>query len=182
MRSNERTRCLRPRKVRVLRRPQHLCCILSLLRICSHRVAPFFLIASFDTDDLEGSHSPISTRFRISSRCELPHRRNEVVPASKEYQSSAPALRSPFWGVFLPRENVIVMGSKVEPEQAEVLVPKRSKAAASGRTPHKQSLSIKLLMVSSPLEVVLIRSGRLENGWRALRRRLLEPGFWSPWG
>ena len=52
----------------LLRRPQHLCCILSLLRICSHRVAPFFLIASFDTDDLEGSHSPISTRFRISSR------------------------------------------------------------------------------------------------------------------
>ena len=51
----------------LLRRPQHLCCILSLLRICSHRVAPFFLIASFDTDDLEGSHSPISTRFRISS-------------------------------------------------------------------------------------------------------------------
>ena len=31
-------------------------------------MAPFFLIASFDTDDLEGSHSPISTRFRISSR------------------------------------------------------------------------------------------------------------------
>ena len=30
-------------------------------------MAPFFLIASFDTDDLEGSHSPISTRFRISS-------------------------------------------------------------------------------------------------------------------
>ena len=31
-------------------------------------MAPFFLIASFDTDDLEGSHSPISTRFRISSQ------------------------------------------------------------------------------------------------------------------
>ena len=47
----------------LLRRPQHLCCILSLLRICSHRVAPFFLIASFDTDDLEGSHS----RFQLDS-------------------------------------------------------------------------------------------------------------------
>ena len=52
----------------LLRRPQHPSCTLSLLRICFHRVAPFFLVASFTTDDLEGSHSPISTRFRISSK------------------------------------------------------------------------------------------------------------------
>ena len=31
----------------LLRCPQHLSCILSLLRICSHRVAPFLLIARF---------------------------------------------------------------------------------------------------------------------------------------
>ena len=46
-------------------------------------MAPFFLIASFDTDDLEGSHSPISTRFRISSLLE--HQRVVLTDAFRRY-------------------------------------------------------------------------------------------------
>ena len=46
-------------------------------------MAPFFLIASFDTDDLEGSHSPISTRFRISS-AEIVHLGGKSTETNRE--------------------------------------------------------------------------------------------------